>query len=161
MLLLVLLCGLFTSCKYDTQIAHPREYVKVFIPAAKESPVIYTLKDLDSTSNSIVFSAYYGGPKYPDANIKVEFIVDVSLVKRYNDNNSTDYLPAPQGSYEVGELSGVIPEGKVSTGFLNLDIQPNELEENSKYMIPLEIVTVDGAKFSNSLSIAYFVINTD
>lgn len=158
---LLLLSGIFVSCKYDTQIAKPKDYVKVYMPQAVNSPDVYTLDQLDSIPN-IVFGANYGGPDYPSKDIKVTFMVDPSLTEIYNAKNNTDYVPAPTDSYVIDKLSVVIPKGKLSTEPLNLKINTQKLDaSHTGYMIPLEIVAVDGARMNQKLSVTYFLITTD
>ncbi len=157
----LLLLLIFAACEYDPQIAHPADYVNVYMPQALDNPDVYNQARLD-TSQGVIFGAYYGGPDYPDRDIKVTFSVDTSLTEVYNIKNNTHYIPAPQGSYEISKLSAVIPKGKLSTEPLYITINKEKLiDSKSQYMIPLEIVSVDGANISPDLSITYFLIKME
>jgi hypothetical protein len=156
----VILCiSLFTSCKYDTQIAHPEKYVKIYMPEAQKSPqnFIYEMSDKPDT---IIYGASYGGTGYPKKDITVQFGVDKALVDSFNIKHDTHYQPMPEGSYDLESKSSVIPNGKLSTKPLSLTIKTEGiLEPSTKYLLPLKIVSTDrNIPISKTLRVKYNII---
>ncbi len=151
-------CLLTIGCKYDTDIAHPEDYVKIYMPQAIDNPATYNLI-MSDTAQLIVYGANYGGVGYPASDIKVHFEADPSLTADYNAAHQTAYLPMPDGSYELETAEAVIPKGKTSTDPLTLKVKTiGSLDPNVQYLLPIKITTSVDSLLNDKLKITYFVI---
>lgn len=147
------------SCKYDTDIANPEKYVKIYMPQAVGGPDIHTLAMTD-TAQILIYGANYGGTGYPDQDIPVHFEVRDDLVGGYNAAHGTNYLPIPDDAYELEADDAIIPKGKLSTKALSLKIiTVNKLEDRVKYLIPIHITTTGkDSSVNKSLATTYFIV---
>lgn len=159
--IVILSVSLFTSCKYNTEIAHPEKYTSVYMPEAKGNPVVKNLIMTDS-SQIITYSAYYAGTGYPSEDMTVNFEVDTSLVKSFNTKNHTNYSPMPVGSYQLESTSATIPKGKVSTQPLSLKIKTlGVLDSAKKYLLPVRIKNAENDSVSANFGITYYLISAN
>lgn len=155
-LMVLLISSALASCEYDTQIAHPANYVKIYMPQAVNNPVEFTYSD---STQVIIYGADYGGPNYPTKNIMVEFEVNNAYVDSFNIKNNTHYAPLPPKSYTLQQTSSVIHKGKVSTKPLSLTINRIQaIDTLKKYLLPICLVSADGYKINEELDVAYFVV---
>lgn len=163
----IVLCGVLigliqlSSCKYDTEIAHPEDYVKIYMPQAIDNPATYNLT-MSDTAQTIIYGANYGGTGYPASDVTVNFAATMSLTEAYNTENNTSYLPMPEGGYELEATTAVIPKGKTSTPPLKMKINTiGELEPNVQYLLPIQITTQTDSLISQVLGVTYFVIKAN
>lgn len=154
-----LMGGLISSCKYDTSIANPDDYVKIYMSQATESPANRTFIMAD-TLNSIIFGASYGGPTDLEQDVQVSFKASPELVAMYNQTNETNYDILPQGSYEFENTTGVIRKGQTSTAPLKIKIKTKGvLQQFKAYLLPVSIVEVSGNKPVNeALKTTFFKV---
>lgn len=151
--------GLISSCKYDTTIANPDDYVKIYMSQAAESPASRTFIMAD-TLNTIIFGASYGGPAANEQDVQISFDASPELVASYNQTNETSYDVLPAGSYEFENKSGIIKKGQYSTDPLKIKIKTKGvLQQFKEYLLPVSIVQVSGNKPVNEmLKTTYFKV---
>lgn len=149
---------LFT-CKYNTDIANPQDFVKIYMPQATDAPAKRTFVVTD-TLQTIIYGAAYGGVDYPVNDIQVSFKVDNSLVNDYNAKNGTSYAAMPPESYTMQTLSAVIKKGELKTSPLKIKIKTaGVLEPFKQYLLPVSIEQVSSNLVVNeSLRTSYFLI---
>lgn len=105
------------------------------------------------------FGASYGkamaeSPK----DIPVEFAYKEDWIATYNQQNGTDYIPLPQGSYTITGFSSVIKAGKTTSEPLSISINSKELDVNKKYMFPITLISAADMKVDSALRTAWFRI---
>jgi len=61
--------------------------------------------------------------------VSVKLVLDNSLIDDYNDENETNYLPAPAGSYTLGNMEVTIPAGQKEVG-LPITLSPSNLADD-------------------------------
>lgn len=163
--IIIILASLFcaAACSDDMRIGLDNIpdadiYSKVYIPQAASSPCIESIF-ISEDIQKVDFSAFYGGPKLPQADIKVEFEVRPDLVDSYNEFNGTDYPCLPEGSYSLPSTTATIQAGQPYSNTLSLEINSIELQVSRKYLLPVAIKSVSGNTAVNeNLSILYYVI---
>lgn len=149
----------FGSCKYDTDIATPEAYERIYMPQAGKNPVTYHLT-MSDTAQTLIYGADYGGVGYPASDINVHFSVEPALVDSFNQANNTDYKLLPAGSYELEATDAVIPKGDVNTKPLALKITTiGKLEHGVQYLLPISISTAGNIKNSDALGVTYFLVD--
>ncbi|TZF86024.1 DUF1735 domain-containing protein (plasmid) [Pedobacter sp. BS3] len=157
---LIMFAGLFLyTCKYNTDIANPGDYVKIYMPQATDAPAKRTFVMAD-TLQTIIYGAAYGGTDYPGNDIEVSFKVDNSLVQDFNTKNGTDYAVMPQGSYELQTTSATIKKGELKTAPLKIKIKTaGSLEAFKQYLLPVSIEQVSGnLPVNENLRTSYFLV---
>lgn len=150
---------IFSGCKYETDIANPNDYVKVYMPQATETTAKRTFAMADSLQ-TIIFGAAYGGPNTPASDIEVRFRVDNQLVDEFNLDNGTDYSTLPQASYTLETTTAIIPQGHVSTAPLKIRLKTRgALEAFKQYLLPISIDHVgNNIPVNENLRTSYFLI---
>lgn len=156
-LAILLASGIISSCKYDTSIANPDDYVKIYMSQAAESPANRTFIMAD-TLNTIVFGASYGGPANLEQDVQVTFKASPELVATYNQANETSYEVLPANSYTFENTSGVIKKGETATAPLKIKLKTKgALTQFKQYLLPVSIVSVTGNKpLNESLKTTFF-----
>jgi len=144
----------------DLSKAEEQNYGNVYIPQAGRSVEQNTLLvKITDKPRSFIFSAFYGGSKPAEQDIKVNFEVNLSLVDDYNEKNSKDCLPMPAGSYSFETFEGFIKAGTNNSGALTVNIFCDKFEEENTYLLPISIASVSGGeKISQTQRNVYFVI---
>jgi hypothetical protein len=80
-----------------------------------------------------------------DVDVTVDFKIDPSLVATYNDEMSSNFYPAPIGSYEISGTSGTIKAGtSISTPVVVRIISTANFVDGRSYLIPVTIQNVTG-----------------
>lgn len=156
-LAILLAGGIISSCKYDTSIANPDDYVKIYMSQAAESPANRTFIMAD-TLNTIIFGASYGGPANLEQDVQVTFKASPELVTTYNQANETNYEVLPANSYTFESTSGVIKKGETATAPLKIKLKTKGvLTQFKQYLLPVSIVEVSGNKpLNNALKTTFF-----
>lgn len=146
-----------SACEYDTSIPNPSHYAEVYMPQAVDNPVEFSYSD---STKVIIYGANFGGPGYPKDEIEVMFEVNNAYVDSFNMRNNSNYFPLAKKSYMLQQTSAVIPKGKVSTIPLELRLEKTAgIDTLRQYLLPLQIVKVNGCKVNEDLAITYFVIS--
>ncbi|MDR6339311.1 hypothetical protein HNQ91_002362 [Filimonas zeae] len=152
---------LLSACE---KIAIPNDeltpgYNKVYSAAAARNPNRVTIKMAD-TVYKLTYGASYGGYATPAADIQVQFAVDKEKAQAFNVANNTQYELLPEGCYQMGQLSSVIPQGGVSTSPLAISINPTKgMELFKEYIVAVTITAVKGeVAINESLQTAYYVV---
>ena len=147
-----------SGCKYDTEIAHPENYVKIYMPQGIDNPASHELI-MSDTVQTIIYGANYGGTGSPASDITVDFTAETSLTEAFNKENNTSYLPMPEGSFELEATTAIIPKGKTSTKPLKLKISTiGALEPDVSYLLPIRVATQTDSLISHDLGVTYFAI---
>lgn len=147
------------SCKYDTDIATPEAYERIYMPQAGGNPVTYHFI-MSDTAQTLIYGADYGGVDYPAADISVHFSVAPALVDSFNVKNNTAYQLLPADSYVMEATDAVIAKGKLSTKPLALKVSTiGKLEHGVQYLLPIEVSTTKGIKNSEGLGVTYFLVD--
>jgi hypothetical protein len=157
----IISAALFTACKddYDLPDQPVESYTKIYMPQAVVTPVEYILK-ISDTVQTLTYSASYGGQNYPDRDIEVSFDVNNMLVDSFNLANGTSYAKMPGTSYTISHSTATIPEGKLSTGPLAIDVRTNgagAIDILKDYLLPVSIHSKD-EKINEQLRTAFFKI---
>lgn len=157
---LVLLATLYLgSCKYNTDIATPEAYERIYMPQAGDNPVTYHLTMAD-TAQTLIYGADYGGIDFPATDLSVHFSVEPTLVDSYNESHNTAYQLLPASSYELEATDATIPKGKTSTKPLALKVKTiGVLEHGVQYLLPLEISSSKDIQKSDGLGVTYFLVD--
>lgn len=152
-------CLIMLGCKYDTDIPNPELYAKVYMPQAAESSSKHILKIME-TEQTIIFGAAYGGPDYPQEDIKVKFKVSDDLVAEFNQNNGTSYLPLPKASYTIDNLEAEIGRNTLSSAPLKIKVKTKDvLTPFVQYLLPVTIESISGnVPLNEKLKTAYFLV---
>ena len=147
------------SCKYDTDIATPEAYERIYMPQAGSNPVTYHLV-MSDTAQTLIYGADFGGVNYPTSDIKVHFTVEPSLVDSFNAKNNTAYQLLPEDSYTLEATDAVIAKGKVSTKPLALKVSTiGKLLHGIQYLLPIRVNTGEKIKSTEGLEVTYFLID--
>jgi len=154
---ILFISGLISACKYDTMIANPDDYVKVYMSQAAESPASRTFIMAD-TLNTIIFGASYGGPANLEQDVQVSFKASPELVAGYNQINETNYTVLPAESYTFESTTSMIKKGQTSTTPLKIKIKTKgSLQQFKQYLLPVSIAEVSGNKpINEALRTTYF-----
>jgi len=108
---------------------------------------------------SITGADYATVGKVADRNITTTLSVDLSLVEKYNNECGTNYIPMPEGSYEV-PASAVIEKGKSMSDSLAVSISAKDrFESFIPYMLPVRITQIDGAEAFRYQQVIYIAIS--
>ncbi len=106
------------------------------------------------------FGASYGkamtaSPK----DIPVEFAYKEDWIATYNQQNGTDYIPLPSGSYTISGLSSVIKAGATTSEPLSISVNSKELDVAEKYMFPITLLSAGDMKVDSALRTSWFRID--
>ncbi len=156
---LSLLTGvLLNACKPDALLYEPAEWVKIYMPQAKDKPALRSFVMAD-TMQTIVYGAAYGGPDYPNNDVEIRFKVDPALAQSFNSENGTAYPIMPAGSYELN-METTIRKGKLNTLPLKIKVKTiGAIEPVKEYILPVSIEQVSGGlKVNESLRTTYFIV---
>ncbi|QDH79848.1 DUF1735 domain-containing protein [Echinicola soli] len=95
-----------------------------------------------------------------DEDVKVTIAQNNSLVKAYNEKHGTDYLEIPEEYIQFSTKSPVIEKGKMASSPIELNINSESLLFATSYMLPLEIMSVEGGniQMNKSMNIKYYNI---
>ncbi|MFT3902515.1 MAG: DUF1735 domain-containing protein [Niabella sp.] len=115
---------------------------------------------MSSVPSKLGFGASYGmsmgaAPK----DIPVEFELREDWIAQYNQENNTDYIPLPEGSFTISGLSSVIKKGKTTSEPLTITIVSKELDVKEKYMFPITLKSAGGEKTDPALTTVWFRID--
>jgi hypothetical protein len=113
-----------------------------------------------NTRQDIVFGAAYGGVKFAGADNNVSFVVDAAKVAAYNAANGTNYTLLPASSYELPNLSTVIPAGSTSSTPLTFTVKTNTVTPGVRYMLPITLSTASSGQIVSTLQTTYFRFDT-
>jgi Domain of unknown function (DUF1735)/F5/8 type C domain len=157
------LLGLF-SCtdKFELPDQPLDAYNKVYMPLAVNNPKVYAFQVADTTQ-SMIYSANYGGQDYPANDIQVTFSPNTGLVDSFNAANHTTYLPMPEKSYTLSASTGTIRKGGLSTGPLTIDVKTSgagSIDIMKEYLLPVSIVSAS-AKINDNLRTTFYRVRAD
>ncbi len=160
LLLMVMASVLFTSCIKEEELYTLKEGLS-YMPQAYQDRSKLNLLKVDSAQTA-TFGFYYTGFNGAPTDITGEFSVDNSLVSKYNELNAYTgnvYQPLPANAYTLSATSTVVKKGKSSSEPLSIIINPKFLSLDTKYMLPVKLVSVSSGTIDSSLSVTYFKID--
>lgn len=151
----------FTACLKEDDLHTLEEGVCYMPQAYQDKNKVRALVKVDSvqeTGFGFYYTAYHGAP----SEITGDFVVDTSLVKKYNEDNAFTgnvYLVLPQSAYTLSGTTTMVKSGGSSSEPLTLAINPKNLTLGAKYMLPIKLTSVSSGTIDNSLSVTYFRID--
>lgn len=150
----ILLC----ACSKQYDYPEDAQYKNLYMPQANNQTITKGLM-MSDTAQTLIYSAYYGGPGKPDHTINVTFKASPSLVDSFNNANGTAYTVLPENSYELTD-KGTINAGSFSTGSLELKVKTKGvLNVFESYLLPVSISANDaGLRINSNLQTTFFLI---
>jgi hypothetical protein len=151
----------FTACLKEDDLHTLKEGVCYMPQAYQDKNKVRPLVKVDSvqeTGFGFYYTSYDGAP----SEITGNFVVDTSLVKKYNEDNAFTgnvYLVLPASAYTLSGTTTMIKSGGSSSEPLTLAINPKNLTLGAKYMLPIKLTSVSSGTIDNSLSVTYFRID--
>ena len=155
------ICIEFTSCVKQTSLFSPQEG-EVYMPQAYSDRANLTMFKIDSPQ-IVTFGIARGGFNSATTDITGTFLVDTSLIAKYNQDNAylgNHYVALPDSVYTIPSLSAVIKAGKTSSDPLSIVVKANKLPRGLKYLLPVRLTNVSSGKLDSSLTVAYFKIDS-
>ena len=113
---------------------------------------------VQETAFGFYYTSYNGAP----SDITGDFVVDTSLVKKYNEVNAFTgnvYQVLPKSAYTVSGTTAIVKNGGSSSEPLTVAINPKNLTLGVKYMLPIKLVSVSSGTIDDNLSVTYFRID--
>lgn len=154
-ILLILIAAGFSACKQEL-ISNPDQYARLYIVQASTYPAPRTFI-MKNEVQTIDVAAALGGINDAGQDIGVQFKVDNSLVRDFNEKNSTAYAVLPDGSYELEKTSATIRKGERTTAPLKIRLKTlGALEAFKQYLLPVSL-SADVA-VNEGLRTAYFLV---
>ena len=161
LLAVLLVTILFTACLKEDDLYTLKEGV-CYMPQAYQDknkvPALVKVDSVQETAFGFYYTSYSGAP----SDITGDFVVDTSLVKKYNEENAFTgnvYQVLPKSAYTVSGTTSMVKSGGSSSEPLTLAINPKNLTLGVKYMLPIKLVSVSSGTIDNNLSITYFRID--
>ncbi|WP_300599271.1 DUF1735 domain-containing protein [Niabella sp.] len=132
---------------------------KVLMAQAAQGRNIIPLT-MSSKPTQLGFGASFGmSMKAAPKDIPVEFELKEDWIARYNQENNTQYVPLPAGSYSISGFSSVIKKGKTTSEPLTITIESKKLDVKAKYMFPITLKSAGGEKVDSALTTTWFRID--
>jgi len=159
----IFLLGLF-SCTDKIELPDQplSAYNKVYMPLAVNNPKVYAFPVADTTQ-TMIYSASYGGQGYPADNIQGTFSPNTALVDSFNTANHTSYLPMPEKSYTFGATTATISKGTLGTGPLIIGVKTKgagSIDIMKDYLLPVSIVS-SSATVNEKLRTTFYKVRAD
>jgi len=146
------------SCNKPDPLTSPREG-SIYMPQAYGTIGKQQLYLIDSVQD-ITFGGAYGGLKYPNQDIKLQFRLDTGLITAYNQQHSTLYVPLPTSHYTITSLSSVIKAGTTTSEPLAIAVTTKGLDFGVQYMLPITLISTSSGKIDSSLSTTWFTVDS-
>lgn len=90
--------------------------------------------------------------------VKLNFVVDVTVLDKYNEDESTGFLVLPESAYEM-DIEIIIPAGKFSANSTKIHIKPLSSElVGESYALPLRLVSLDNSVPTTTTTATYIII---
>ncbi|UCS92122.1 DUF1735 domain-containing protein [Echinicola marina] len=153
-----LMC-LLSACEIeDLEVPNSSDYSKVYISAAVENPVGFTVAVKDEWF-PIPLGVGYGGLTLPQNDLQVKLLVEPQLAAEYNENNGTNYPLMPEDSYELENDVLTILKGENSSGNAIIKFNPLRFTGLRPHILPVSISEVDGqAQINEDLKTVYLLV---
>ncbi len=115
---------------------------------------------MSSQPSRLGFGASYGMAMKPaPRDIPVVFELKEDWISVYNEENNTDYIPLPEGSYSISGFSSVIKSGQTTSEPLTITIESKKLDVNERYMFPITLKSAGGEVIDSALTTTWFRID--
>jgi hypothetical protein len=162
MLLPVLLMAILLPACLKEDDLHTLKEGECYMPQAyQDKNKVRALVKVDSVQET-AFGFYYTSYQGAPSEITGKFVVDTSLVKKYNEDNAFTgnvYLVLPESAYTVSGTTSTVKSGGTSSEPLTLAINPKNLTLGVKYMLPIKLTSVSSGTIKSDLSVTYFRID--
>jgi len=152
---------LFTACLKEKDLYTLKEGV-CYMPQAYQDknkvPALVKVDSVQETTFGFYYTSYHGAP----SDITGDFVIDTSLVKKYNEVNAFTgnvYQVLPKSAYTLSGTTAIVKNGSSSSEPLTLAINPKNLTLGVKYMLPIKLVSVSSGTINSNLSVTYFRID--
>jgi hypothetical protein len=161
LLLLLSVVFFFTACLKEDDLYTLKEGVCYMPQAYQDKNKVQPLIKADSvqeTAFGFYYTSYHGAP----SDITGDFVIDTSLVKKYNEVNAFTgnvYQVLPRSAYTISGTTATVKSGGSSSEPLTLAINPKNLALGVKYMLPIKLVSVSSGTIDSALAVTYFRID--
>ncbi|WP_215223940.1 BT_3987 domain-containing protein [Echinicola shivajiensis] len=153
-----LLSMLFACEMQDLEVPNVNEYSKVYISAAVENPVGYTVSVKDEWF-PIPLGVGYGGVNFPQSDLEVKLAIEPHLAAEYNESNGTNYPLMPEDSYQLKNDVLIIPKGKNSSTNAIIQFNPLRFTGLRPHILPVSIADVgDQVQINQELKTVYLLV---
>jgi hypothetical protein len=152
---------LFTGCLKESDLYTLKEGVCYMPQAYQDKNKVRPLVKVDSVQET-AFGFYYTSYNGAPSNITGTFVIDTTLVKKYNEVNAFTgnvYEVLPKSAYTLSATTTIVKSGQASSEPLTLAINPKSLTLGVKYMLPIKLIDVSSGTIDDELSVTYFRID--
>lgn len=156
LVLLLMSCSKVSWYEFDDE--EEGLYSKVYMPLAERGTKDPITISPGSEPLEFEYSAYLGGPHSASGDLKLVFGVENDKVGEFNSANKTHYKLLPSEAYEFTSET-MIKSGERSSPTLYLSIFPKiDMDwEETTYILPISIVSANGAQVNEIYGTAYFL----
>lgn len=159
-MLMACVAQVMTSCDKQVTIEDRDSYQKLYIPQAARGTLAVGFTTGDTEPDTVAFGAAVGGFDVPASTITVRFEVAEEVVAAYNAANRTDYPLLPSEALALLDTELDIPAGQVNSAVGKLVIDPQHLENDAAYLLPIRIADVSGqvGRYAEDIHTLYVVV---
>lgn len=82
-----------------------------------------------------------------DQDVKVRFVVDASILEKFNARNSTSYAPLPTSHYSLSETEVVVKKGESIAPAINIAIEALSkelIDSGNQFALPIKVELAEG-----------------
>lgn len=139
----------FGSCN-DKEVFEKEQYKNIFGFVSESDNTKYMTVSLHYETITTYMSLSMGGTKAPKKDVKINIVMDTTLVDEYNKANydvdvSKYAVVMPDDKYEISSMTCVIKSGEI-LGTIPVTIHPAGLSPDKDYIIPVRVLSYDGAE---------------
>ena len=137
------------SCN-DKEVFEKEQYKNIFGFVSESDNTKKMTVSLHYETTTTYMSLSMGGTKAPKNDVKINIVLDSTLVDEYNKANyDVDVekyaVVMPADKYEISSMTCVIKSGEV-LGTIPVTIHPAGLSPDKDYIIPVRVLSYDGAE---------------
>jgi len=159
-LFMACIAQVMTGC--DKQVAIPERdgYQKLYIPQAARGTVTVAFTTGETLPDTVAFGAAVGGFDVPASTIAVRFEVASDAVDAYNTANHTDYPLLPSDALTLLDETVDIPAGQINSPLSKVVIDPQALEDDAQYLLPIRLVEVSRqiGRYSEEIHTLFIIV---
>lgn len=140
----MLLSLFILSCSTNSiDVEDLSRFHKLYIVQAGEGHPGHTL-DITDSIQTIALSVGLGGISEANTDILITLDADPDLVYQFNEENQTDYLVMPSGSYEIVDKNVTLKKGAPYSTLFSIALQTKDyIEPGRSYLLPVSITGSD------------------
>lgn len=137
------------SCN-DREVFEKEQYKNIFGFVSESDNTKKMTVSLHKEKTTTYMSFSMGGTKAPKNDVKINIVLDTTLVDDYNEANydvdvSKYSVVMPSDKYEISSMSCTIKAGEV-LGTIPVIIYPTGLSPDKDYIIPVRVLSYEGAE---------------